>query len=85
MGDTPDRENVKVTHSSVWTLKDGYFISPTIDHSQITTNRITIVTTKPNQMLALEIWAQSETNFDFVLVGKLDTEGFRVFQTIWIE
>lgn len=73
--DTPDRENVKVTHSSVWTLKDGYFISPTIDHSQITTNRITIVTTKPNQMLALEIWAQSETNFDFVLVGKLDTEG----------
>lgn len=73
--DTPDRENVKVTHGSVWTLKDGYFISPTIDHSQITTNRITIVTTKPNQMLALEIWAQSETNFDFVLVGKLDTEG----------
>lgn len=73
--DTPDREDVKVTHGGVWTLKDGYFLSPTIDHNGITTNRITIVTTKPNQMLALEIWAQSETNFDFVLVGKLDTEG----------
>lgn len=73
--DTPDRENVKVTHGSVWTLKDGYFLSPTINHNEITTNRLSIVTTKPNQMLALEIWAQSETNFDFVLVGKLDTEG----------
>ncbi len=73
--DTPDRENVKVTHGSVWTLKNGYYLSPTINHNGITVNRLTFTTAKPNQMIALEIWAQSETNFDFVLVGKLDTEG----------
>lgn len=73
--ETPDCENVQVAHGSVWTLKDGYYLSPTIDHNGITVNRLTFTTTKPNQMIALEIWAQSETNFDFVLVGKLDTEG----------
>lgn len=73
--DTPDRENVIATHGSVFSLVDGYYVSPTIDHNEITKNRITLVTTKPNQMVAIEIWAQSETNFDFVLVGKLDTEG----------
>lgn len=73
--DTPDRENIKVTHGSVFTLKDGYYNSPTIADNEITTNRITIVTTKPNQMIAIELWAHSETNFDFLLVGKLDTEG----------
>lgn len=73
--DTPDREDVVATHGTVFTLKDGYYVSPTIDHNGITKNRITLVTTKPNQIVAIEIWAQSETNFDFVLVGKLDTEG----------
>lgn len=73
--DTPDRENVQLTHGTVFTLKDGYYNSPTIASNEITTNRISIVTTKPNQMIAIEIWAQSEANFDFVLVGKLDTEG----------
>lgn len=73
--DTPDRENVQLTHGTVFTLKDGYYNSPTIAANEITTNRISIVTTKPNQMIAIEIWAQSEANFDFVLVGKLDTEG----------
>lgn len=73
--DTPDCEDISVTHGSVWGVKDGYYLSPTIADNGITANRITIVTTKPNQMLAIEIWAQSETNFDFILVGKLDTEG----------
>ena len=73
--DTPDRENVQITHGNVFSLLNGYYNSPTIADNQITKNRITIVTTKPNQMVAIEIWAQSETNFDFVLVGKLDTEG----------
>lgn len=73
--DTPDRENVQITHGNVFSLLNGYYNSPTIADNEITKNRITIVTTKPNQMVAIEIWAQSETNFDFVLVGKLDTEG----------
>lgn len=73
--DTPDRENVQITHGNVFSLLNGYYNSPTIADNGITKNRITIVTTKPNQMVAIEIWAQSETNFDFVLVGKLDTEG----------
>lgn len=73
--DTPDRENVQITHGNVFLLLNGYYNSPTIADNEITKNRITIVTTKPNQMVAIEIWAQSETNFDFVLVGKLDTEG----------
>lgn len=73
--DTPDRENVQITHGNVFSLLNGYYNSPAIEDNEITKNRITIVTTKPNQMVAIEIWAQSETNFDFVLVGKLDTEG----------
>lgn len=73
--DTPDRENVQITHGNVFSLLNGYYNSPAIADNEITKNRITIVTTKPNQMVAIEIWAQSETNFDFVLVGKLDTEG----------
>ena len=73
--DTPDREDIITTHGTVFTFKDGYYVSPTIDHNGITKNRITLVTTKPNQTVAIEIWAQSETNYDFVLVGKLDTEG----------
>lgn len=73
--DTPDRENVQITHGNVFSLLNGYYNSPAIEDNEITKNRITIVTTKPNQMIAIEIWAQSETNFDFVLVGKLDTEG----------
>lgn len=73
--DTPDRENVQITHGNVFSLLNGYYNSPAIENNEITKNRITIVTTKPNQMVAIEIWAQSETNFDFVLVGKLDTEG----------
>ncbi|MCM1234267.1 MAG: hypothetical protein NC489_29535 [Ruminococcus flavefaciens] len=73
--DTPDREEIKVTHGSVWTLENGYYLSPTIEDNGITTNRITIVTTKPNQLLAIELWADSETSYDFVLVGKLDSVG----------
>ena len=73
--DTPDRENVQITHGNVFSQLNGYYNSPAIADNEITKNRITIVTTKPNQMVAIEIWAQSETNFDFVLVGKLDTEG----------
>lgn len=73
--DTPDRENVQITHGNVFSLLNGYYNSPAIEDNEITKNRITIVTTKPNQMVAIEIWAQSESYFDFVLVGKLDTEG----------
>lgn len=73
--DTPDREDIKVTHGSVWTLENGYYLSPTIEDNGITINRLTIVTTKPNQLLAIELWADSETNWDRVVVGKLDTEG----------
>lgn len=73
--DTPDRENVQITHGNVFSLLNGYYNSPAIADNEITKNRITIVTTKPNQMVAIEIWAQSETSFDWVLVGKLDTEG----------
>lgn len=73
--DTPDRETVRVTHGNVFSLKDGYYVSPTITDNEITTNRLTLVTTKPNQMVAIELWAQSETNYDFILIGKLDTEG----------
>lgn len=73
--DTPDRGEIKVTHGSGWTLENGYYLSPDIEDDEITTNRLTIVTTKPNQLLAIELWADSETNWDRVLVGKLDTEG----------
>lgn len=73
--DTPDCEEISVTHGDVWELKNGYYLSPAIADNGITKNRISIITSKPNQILAIELWVQSEANFDFLIVGKLDTEG----------
>lgn len=73
--DTPDNDTIKVTHGTAFTLKDGYYKSPAVAANGISTNRLTFTTSKPNQLLAIELWASSESGFDFVLVGKLDTEG----------
>lgn len=73
--DTPDCDTINVSHGNTFTLKDGYYKSPAVDANGIAKNRLTFTTTKPNQLLAIELWASSETSYDFVLVGKLDTEG----------
>lgn len=73
--DTPDNETINVSHGTIFTLKDGYYKSPATAANGIAKNRLTFTTSKPNQLLAIELWASSESNYDFVLVGKLDTEG----------
>lgn len=73
--DSPDSETINVSHGSTFTLKDGYYKSPAVAANGISKNRLTFTTTKPNQLLAIELWVASEANFDFLLVGKLDTEG----------
>lgn len=73
--DTPDCDTINVSHGTTFALKDGYYKSPAVAANGIAKNRLTFATTKPNQLLAIELWASSETSYDFVLVGKLDTEG----------
>lgn len=70
--DTPDIETIAFTHSGAFTLKDGYYVSPTTADNELKKNRIVFATTKPNQVVAIEIVANSEANYDFGIVGLLD-------------
>lgn len=71
--DTPDLENITYQHGSTFSLINGYYQSPSTAHSSISTNRITFSTARPNQVVAIEIVASCESNFDFGIIGKLDT------------
>lgn len=73
--DTPDKETIQVTHGTNFTLENGYYKSPAISHGGIVKNRLKFTTTIPNQTLAVELYASSEYGFDYVLIGKLDTDG----------
>jgi hypothetical protein len=73
--DTPDRESFEVEHSGDWTLKEGYYVSSAVEDDQMTTQRMTFATTKPNQRIFIEARVSSEAKFDFLLLGRLDTDG----------
>lgn len=76
--DTPDKEVISFVHGSTFLKKDGYYVSPVINDSQIVKNRISFSTHKPNQMVAVELVVSSEPNYDFALLGLLDNENLTI-------
>lgn len=70
--DTPDMETLSFSHSGTFSYKDGYYVSPSTADNELKKNRISFTTTKPNQVVAIEIIANSESNYDFGIVGLLD-------------
>lgn len=70
--DTPDVENISFSHTGTFTFKDGYYVSPQTGNNELKKNRIAFTTTKPNQVVAIEIIPSTEANFDFGIVGLLD-------------
>lgn len=76
--DTPDKEVISFVHGSTFLKKDGYYVSPVINDSQIVKNRISFSTRKPNQVVAVELVVSSEPNYDFALLGLLDNENVTI-------
>lgn len=58
-----------------WTLDGQFRKSPTITHNQITREKVYFYTDTPNAVVKLEIKVSSESNYDFLFVGKLDDSG----------
>lgn len=55
-----------------WTTDGLFRKSPTITHNQITREKVYFYTDIPNAVVQVEIKASSESNYDFLFVGKLD-------------
>ncbi len=61
-------------YSGSWLQQDGgVYKSNTITHNEITKERISFFCPADNVRIAIVITAYSESNYDFVLVGKLDS------------
>ena len=75
---TPDKEIISITHGTNFTLKDGYYVSPAINHSSIIKNRIYFSTTKVNQSIAIELSVSSEPTYDCALIGLLDDNNLTI-------
>lgn len=72
--DTPDKEKVEFTHGSVFSLKDGWYVSPKIVDNGFVKNRVSFSTTQPNQTVFINLKVSSERS-DYAFVGKLDDGG----------
>ena len=75
---TPDKEIIAITHGTNFTSKDGYYVSPAINHSSIIKNRIYFSTTKVNQSIAIELSVSSEPTYDCALIGILDDNNLAI-------
>ena len=53
----------------------GWWKSPKTEHSATSMMKIKFTTTQANQVVTFVIRASSEKNYDFGIIGKLDTEG----------
>lgn len=53
----------------------GWWKSPKTEHSATSMMKIKFTTTQANQVVTFVIRASSEENYDFGIIGKLDTEG----------
>ena len=70
--ETPDMEALSFSHSGTFSYKDGYYVSPPTADNELKKNRISFNTTKPNQVVAIEVVANNESGFDFGIIGLLD-------------
>ena len=55
-----------------WTVDGLYHKSPAITHNQIAREQIYFYTESPNTVVQFEIKTSSETNYDWMFIGKLD-------------
>lgn len=70
--ETPDMEALSFSNSGTFSYKDGYYVSPQTADNELKKNRISFNTTKPNQVVAIEVVANNESGFDFGIIGLLD-------------
>lgn len=74
--DSPDRENPTMTYGGTFTLKNGYRYSPVTEHGAASSERIDFTTTKPNQVVVVDLHVSSEARYDKAIIGELDTSDF---------
>lgn len=70
----PEMEDVTPTFTGSWTVTGKRIVSNTIGHSESTWEKIQIVTTKANTVVALRIAASSEARYDKGYICNLDAD-----------
>lgn len=65
-------EYVNMDSYGTWTIDGAYRKSPVITHNQITREKILFYTNVANAVVRFEIKASSESNYDWLFVGKVD-------------
>lgn len=73
--DNADREDPTMQYEGSWYGRNGFYYSPKISHEEVTWQKVKFTTTKPNQVVAVDLHVSSEINFDFARVGQLDNAG----------
>lgn len=73
--DNADREDPTMQYAGSWYGRNGFYYSPKISHEEVTWQKVKFTTTKPNQVVAVDLHVSSETNYDFARVGQLDNAG----------
>ena len=70
---TPEREDVSPSYSgNTFTARNGFRHSPAIGHSESAAEKVSFTTTLHNQIVAVQLYVSSESNYDRAYVGKLD-------------
>lgn len=73
---SPDRDNINVSFSGSFSVGlDKYRYSPAIDNNQNISERLTFTTSKPNQIVAIDIKVSSEDDYDKAYISALDENG----------
>lgn len=65
-------EYVNMDSYGTWTIDGAYRKSPVITHNQITREKILFYTNVANAVVRFEVKASSESNYDWLFVGKVD-------------
>ena len=65
-------EYVNMDSYGLWTIDGVYRKSPVITHNQVTREKILFYTNVANAVVRFEIKANSESNYDWLFVGKVD-------------
>lgn len=73
--DNADREDPTMQYAGSWYGRNGFYYSPKISHEEVTWQKVKFTTTKPCQVVAVDLHVSSETNYDFARVGQLDNAG----------
>lgn len=75
---SPDKDVISFSHGSTFSYDSGFYVSPAIGNGGITKNRISFLTSKANQVVAIDLHVSSENNYDYALVGKLDNNNLTI-------